>query len=510
MAEHLPALTKQGRDDVAVAEDLLHHRRRHRFIQPGDPAHTPTRHDVVDVSAELMAEAGLVVTGDDIAVPYDRFRDRVIFPIEDTRGRVVAFGGRAMSADVPAKYLNSPDTPLFSKGHLLYNLHRARGPAHEHGTLVVVEGYVDVIALAKVGFGHAVAPLGTALTEHQLALLWRTADEPILCFDGDKAGRRAAYRAVEVALPLLPPGKSLRFALLPENQDPDDLARAGGRDAVERVLGRAQPLVETLWARELEAGPIDTPERRAALAHRLREAIQGIRDETLRRFYRAEIDNRLYALGRQPSRRADGPSRQGYRAGPDYRAGRSRFGAADRFGQPDTALRASQALVRSAMFSGAETASAREALILGALFAHPRLLHAHAETLASVEIGESEMRMLAHLLLDCALHEDVVDPAILESRITRAGKGEALARMRARVVAGDRWVLDETADPLRLEDALKQAFTLQRRARTLNTELHAAERALAEDGSDANLVWLREVQAELTSADGAEAETGSN
>src|SRR5829696_5437448 len=237
------------------------------------------------VSVEAMVEAGLLVTGDDIQVPYDRFRDRVMFPIADPRGRIVAFGGRALAADVPAKYLNSPDTPLFNKGRLLYNFHHARKAAHERGTVIAVEGY-----------GNAVAPLGTALTEEQLALLWRLADEPILCFDGDKAGRRAAYRALDVALAALVPGKSLRFALLPEGQDPDDLARAGGQAALARVLDAARPLVDMLWARELEAGPLDTPERRAALERRLKEALQVIRDETLKRYYREDIEARLAAL----------------------------------------------------------------------------------------------------------------------------------------------------------------------------------------------------------------------
>ena len=181
-----------------------------------------------DVSIDMMVEAGLLYSGEDVKIPYDRFRDRVMFPICDMRGRVVAFGGRAMSADVPAKYLNSPDTPLFNKGRLLYNYHHARQPAHDRGTVIAVEGYVDVISLAVAGFPNAVAPLGTALTEDQLALLWRMAEEPILCFDGDKAGRRAAYRALDTALPNLAAGKSLRFAILPEGQDPDDLARAGG------------------------------------------------------------------------------------------------------------------------------------------------------------------------------------------------------------------------------------------------------------------------------------------
>ena len=217
------------------------------------------------VPVETMIEAGLVVSGEDIAVPYDRFRDRVIFPISDWRGRVIAFGGRALDKEVSAKYLNSPETPLFHKGATLYNIAGARKAAHDGARVVAVEGYIDVIAMVAAGFEATVAPLGTALTTEQLALMWRMADEPILCFDGDDAGRRAAYRAVDLALPLLKPGKSLKFAALPEGQDPDDLARSGGRDAIEDVIGTARPLAHVLWERESEAGPFDTPERRAAL-----------------------------------------------------------------------------------------------------------------------------------------------------------------------------------------------------------------------------------------------------
>src|ERR1700741_608774 len=158
------------------------------------------------ISTEDMVEAGLLVAADDIPVPYDRFRDRVMFPIADSRGRVIAFGGRALEKDVPAKYLNSPETPLFHKGDNLYNLAPARQATHDGASLIVVEGYIDVIAMVTSGFGGAVAPLGTALTENQLALLWKMADEPILCFDGDEAGQRAAFRAVDLALPRLPPG----------------------------------------------------------------------------------------------------------------------------------------------------------------------------------------------------------------------------------------------------------------------------------------------------------------
>ncbi len=189
------------------------------------------------IPVEDMVEAGLLVAGDDIPVPYDKFRDRVMFPITDLRNRVIAFGGRALEKEVAAKYMNSPETPLFHKGDNLYNLAAARLAAHNGAALVVVEGYVDVIAMVGAGFGASVAPLGTALTENQLALLWKMADEPILCFDGDKAGQKAAWRAAEMALPHLAPGKSLRFALLPEGQDPDDLARSGGRAAIEEVIG---------------------------------------------------------------------------------------------------------------------------------------------------------------------------------------------------------------------------------------------------------------------------------
>jgi len=223
------------------------------------------------VPAELMMEAGLLIHGEEIAVPYDRFRDRVMFPIHDARGRVVAFGGRAMSSEVAAKYLNSPETPLFHKGHLLFNHHNARKASHDTGQVIVVEGYVDVIAMSLSGFPQTVAPLGTALTEDQLGLLWRMADEPVICLDGDKAGRKAASRAIDIALPLLEPGKSLSFALLPDGQDPDDLARSGGRQAIAEVVAAARPLVDMLWQREVEAGPLDTPERRAAFERRLKE-----------------------------------------------------------------------------------------------------------------------------------------------------------------------------------------------------------------------------------------------
>src|SRR6202795_1531814 len=272
------------------------------------------------IPVEDMVEAGLLIAGDEIPVPYDRFRDRVMFPISDLRGRVIAFGGRALEKDVAAKYLNSPETPLFHKGDNLYNLAPARLAAHNGSALVVVEGYVDVIAMVGAGFPGSVAPLGTALTENQLSLLWKMADEPILCFDGDKAGQKAAWRAADLALPLLKPGKSLRFALLPEGQDPDDLARTSGRGAIEEVISAARGLADVIWSREIEAGTFATPERRAALEARIGELSNGIRDEVVRRHYRQNFSERL-----QRTFAPEG-ARGGYGRG-NFRAGQGRESA---------------------------------------------------------------------------------------------------------------------------------------------------------------------------------------
>src|SRR6478735_3487517 len=248
------------------------------------------------VAAEDMVEAGLLVAADDIPVPYDRFRDRVMFPITDFRGRIIAFGGRALASDAPAKYLNSPETTLFHKGGNLYNGAAARQAVHDGAALIVVEGYVDVIAMVLAGYPASVAPLGTALTEDQLGLLWKMADEPILCFDGDKAGQRAAFRAVDLAMPRLRPGKSLRFAMLPEGQDPDDLYRSGGREAIAEVLAGARPLGEMLWSRETEAASFDTPERRAAFEARVNEVVRSIGDESVRKYYGQDFQARLRQL----------------------------------------------------------------------------------------------------------------------------------------------------------------------------------------------------------------------
>lgn len=266
------------------------------------------------VPEAAMVEAGLVARPDDGRAPYDRFRDRLLIPIHDARGRTVGFGGRALGPDREPKYLNSPEGPLFDKSRLLFNAHRAADAARRAGRVIVTEGYLDAIALHQAGIPEVTASLGTAFTEHHATLLWRMADEPVVCFDGDTAGRRAAFRAIDRLVPLLAAGRSFRFAFLPEGQDPDDLAKAGGRDAVEAVLARARPLVDVIWTRETEAaGRLDTPERRALLEARLDAAIAPIADDKVRRAYRDDLRGRFFALMRaargapQPAGRRDGP-----------------------------------------------------------------------------------------------------------------------------------------------------------------------------------------------------------
>jgi len=252
--------------------------------------------------AALLLEAGLLVQPEDGRDSYDFFRGRVMFPIADRRGETIAFGGRILGDGQP-KYLNSRDTPLFDKGRTLFALDRARRAVPAGAELIVAEGYMDVIALHEAGLQGAVAPLGTALTEEQLALLWRMAPEPILCLDGDAAGQRAARRAAERALKLLQPGRSLRFAVLPPGEDPDSLIRRAGRQGFEEVLAQARPLVDLLWTTTLATHPIDTPERRAALGAEC-ERLAGLIDErAVQDLYRREFRDRLWRLGR-PARAA--------------------------------------------------------------------------------------------------------------------------------------------------------------------------------------------------------------
>jgi DNA primase len=447
-----------------------------------------------------MVEAGLMVAGDDIPEPFDRFRDRIIFPIEDSRGRVIAFGGRAMQADAPAKYLNSPETPLFHKGATLYNHHRARAAAHTAGTVVAVEGYVDVIALSAAGISHVVAPLGTALTAEQMELLWRMAPEPILCFDGDKAGRRAGFRAIETALPLLQPGRSLRFAFLPEGQDPDDLVRSEGRGAVEAAFAGAAPLVDMLWAREFDAGPTDTPERAAAFERRLKDGLASIRDDTVRRHYQIAIEGRLARFGRPPAdaRRRSGPGR---RDGPGRRGGRANWTPHAADAPP---LAPSATLRQSPMMGpSAGRPSGREAALTLALVNHPALLDELAEAFAELDLTTRDLDRLRRAVLD-AYAAGATDRDALRARLAAGEDASALSRAEGALLAGDWWV-GPGADPADVSMAWRHAAALHVKVRALNTELRAAEQDFGRDFTDGNFRRIVEIQRQLATAEGAEA-----
>jgi len=464
------------------------------------------------VTVPDMIEAGLLIGGDDIPVPYDRFRDRVMFPITDLRSRVIAFGGRALEKDVQAKYLNSPETPLFHKGATLYNLAAARQAAHDGAPIVVVEGYVDVIAMVGAGFPGAVAPLGTALTEEQISLIWKMADEPILCFDGDGAGKRAAYRAVDLALPRLLPGKSMKFALLPEGQDPDDLFRSGGREAVAEVVNATCPLSDMLWAREIEAGPTDTPERRAALERRITEVTNSIKDESVRKYYRQDFLDRLQRQfarpeggDRAPRRAAQGSAGWAERRQADWKdRGRNRGAPATSSGSRYVVV--SQQLAVSPVHRGHRTAvPRREALIFQAVLNHPWLLHDHLEDLVSLEFRHVEADRLRRALVDIFAHDGSPDAAVLRAELVARGFGEVIERVERSITTPSVWGARTEAAPDDVLVTWQQLIALHRHWISLTKELNEAEQALGQDNTEANYSWLRDVKARLSEMDGTEA-----
>jgi DNA primase len=454
-----------------------------------------------NVTQEQMIAAGLLVTGDDIPVSFDRFRDRVIFPIADFKGRIVAFGGRALAADVPAKYLNSPETELFHKGSLLYNGAEARKATHDTGTVIAVEGYVDVVQMVGAGFLHTVAPLGTALTERQLQILWRMADEPILCFDGDKAGVRAAFRAADLALPLLAPGKSLRFALLPAGQDPDDLIRSGGHDAMAAVIAAARPLVDMIWVRETESGVFDTPERRAALEAKLREIARSIADESVRRHYIQAFAERVLAFFPAPERRPYERPAYGERPVSDRRGPGRPFANRNpaRFPIP-----VSDRLRRSQIMSGRAQHPLREVVLAMTVINHPALLQQHLDEFAHIEFSSTDLDRLRAAILEIVSHGDG-EAASIRDALAAAGFGAILERLEDQIEKAGHWPARPEAADADANEGWLQALTLHRRARTLHKELKDAEGALGLDPSEANLARLVDIQQQLAKSEGTEA-----
>ncbi len=471
---------------------------------PNDRAALRTHLANAGFKVEEMIASGMLIGGDDIPVAYDRFRHRVTFPIADLRGRVIAFGGRALDANAPAKYLNSPDTPLFHKGQILFNAHRARGPSHDKDRIVAVEGYMDVIALTEAGFAETVAPLGTALTEEQLTLLWRMSEEPILCFDGDAAGRKAAFRAVETALPLLKPGFSVRFAFLPGGLDPDDLVRQQGPQAFAEELGKTRALFDVLWEREFQQQDLSTPEQRAAFEARLKVMVGKIGDAAVRSHYESELRETLWALNRtvvreiargQGPRRGAGGAERRNNITPDWRIReRARLGPAAQT-PPQRRQNASPELA-----ARTGHAPAREALLIKTLLNHPWLLDEHAEEIAALTLASAPLGRLRDAMLGTQAMDNNLDSARLRSQLSGTGLGKVVDLVERSVTHRSDRFAEPDAPRAEVEVGWRHALALHERQVGLQKSLEAAVQAYHRDGSEDALARICEIQGLLARA----------
>ena len=397
-------LRGRGLDDATIGRFRLGY-------APGDPVALMQALKRAGFEDGAPVEAGLFRLPEGGGAPTASLRNRIVFPITDRRGRPIAFGGRAMGAVQP-KYLNTPETPLFRKGEVLYGLAQARDAAWRAKEIVVVEGYMDTIALSQAGFAQTVASLGTAFGEDQLRALWRLVDEPVLCFDGDEAGRRAARRAAERALPLLAPGKSLRFARLPDERDPDDLVRQEGAAALRTVMERAETPVDLLWSSETEAVRPDSPDRRARFSYNLLALVSGIRDETVRRYYDAEIRSRFrerFGVDLRPDGRARRPAPASLAGG-----GRERG---------------------EARIAGLRKRPAQCAL--AAALNRPALAVEFAQELADLDCGgDTQLDRLRQEILGLAAGGEGVDPAVWRTNLERAGLSGAIRGVLCEAVYG--------------------------------------------------------------------------
>ena len=419
----------------------------------------------------LLVAAGLLIVPDEGGESFDRFRGRVMFPIADRRGRVIAFGGRALG-DVKPKYLNSPETALFHKGRVLYNLANALPPARAGGEIIVAEGYMDVIALDQHGFPHAVAPLGTALTEDQMAELWRVCDEPFLCFDGDEAGLRAAAAAAERALPLLKPGKSLRFILLPAGEDPDSLLRKEGPPSIARAIEEARPLAQMVWTLETQGRPLETPERRAQLRQSLERRSGSIADPKVRDEYRRDLERRFDELF--PARIA-----------PGWR------------GKP----RPAQGFAVPTMPSGEGTRGRIEAqdviqkTLLAAVLNHPALLEEVGEELGLAEFPLPELDRLRQAIIEAAAIQ-ALDTDGLKSHLRDQGfSGELRGVLHEDVYQHSAFARPEA--PLEtVRQGWKEAFD-KLQLPLLHAQLREAQEAVARDMTAENEQRFRDLKKRL-------------
>ena len=404
------------------------------------------------ISEDLMVAAGLIIRPEDEArAPYDRFRKRIMFPITDRRGRMVAFGGRILGDGEP-KYLNSPETPLFHKGSMLYGMSQAAAAARKAGSAIVTEGYTDVIALHQAGFDSAVAPLGTALTEDQMGELWRLVPEPVLCFDGDDAGRRAAARAAERALPLLAPGRSLRFAMLPAGEDPDSLIRGAGPEAMSGVLGAAVSLSDALWWMETGGRRAATSEAWAALQKRLEDHAGKITDPTIRSHFRKGFRDRVWQ---------------------ERRRGGDRNKRSDRAPAPTLDDRAGTAIKVDGRHGIEQT-------LVAVAVNHPGLFDRIGEQLGSTGFSDPSLDGLRQAIVSALLDDPDLDRDGLIGDLRNRGAGEALDKVFGDPLIRGRRLIAVGATPENVLEVWEDNLgALGRMEQT--TERQRAGRELAED-----------------------------
>jgi DNA primase len=429
---------------------------------------TGLRSALREVGDDRLVECGLLIRPEEAGrEPYDRFRCRLMIPIRDARGRTIAFGGRILGDGEP-KYLNSPETALFDKGRTLFNLDRAAAASRKAGRVIVVEGYMDVIALAGAGIEEAVAPLGTALTEGQLERLWRMDPQPILCFDGDNAGQKAAVRAIGRALPFLTPGRTLRFLTLPGGQDPDDLIRSGGRPAMEALLETPEPLVDRLWRHEQAALPLDTPEARAGLKQRLVEHARAIGDRDVSQAYLAEFRQRADALF--------APPRREWQPRAPARPGR----ASDRRGGWVPPLPPPLASTHAVNRSGVGPIEARA--ILAGLIRSPASIGAHAEPLSHLQFADPALDRVRGALVEAAWRGETLEGDGISTILRRVGGLDLLGKTgRANGLAFS--FQRGNADPERARRDLGEVIDVMVRRSELDARIAEATARLA-NGTD--------------------------
>jgi len=417
------------------------------------------------VPQELMIEAGLLRVPEN-GEPYDWFRGRVMFPIQDRRGGVIAFGGRILGDGEP-KYLNSPETPLFQKRHALYGMHLAGSPARKAGRMIVCEGYMDVIGLARAGIDNAVAPLGTALTEDQLKDLWRVVREPVMCFDGDEAGQRAAFRAAERALPIMQAGHALRFAILPAGEDPDSLVATKGRQAFDELLSAALPLSEMIW-REITGGRIpNTPEDRADVQKKLDDRARDISDATFRRHFSDFFSRKLWGeRGAQPQRRSTGGGFSPKRP----------FGKQKVEGAVMTDARA-----ETNAATPADTL--RERILITTLISHPEIFDEIEERLGMLEFSTPELDNVRQRVLNTLARHESLDSEELRNHLSDEGLGAEIGMLLSKNVYMHARFARPDSD---VKEALEGWLDTHRRltAKDHDSELRQAEAALGEDTTE--------------------------